>query len=76
MSSHCNNHCYTTIFRGAVHTVICNGTYVIMCRTLSASKLQVAFLFCAGMLIVVTSSLESKMLKLNACTIPRSELVE
>ena len=41
-----------------------------------ATILQVIFISCTGMLTVMTSSLHTIKLKLNACSIPLSELVE
>ena len=71
--SQCSNHCYTTIkmdgFQWDLHT-----KHIELPKL--AMVLQVAFLSCTGMLTVTRGSLYNINLKLNACFVPQSELLE
>jgi len=73
MSSYCSNCC---------HAARQNGPFLVglMCYCVElftlATILQVVFLSCTGMLTVMTSFLHNGKLRLNACSVPRSELIE
>ena len=66
MFSHHSNRCYAAIMIGNI-----DDNKRIKLPVL-ATILQVPFLSCTGMLSVMTSSLYTIALKLNACSIPRS----
>ena len=71
-SSHSSNHYCATILRGVLNEIC-----LLVRQTPHASdNPTVAFLSCTGRLTAITSSLYNIKLKLNTCSVPRSELVE
>ena len=75
-SSHPSNRCYATILIGKWTFFLLGLMYQLVKLVVLATILQVASLSCTGMLTVMSSSLHNIKLKLNACSVPRSELVE